>query len=445
MSLSRKLARLSGVGPTGRTPARETTYVPDEAERGAEPEDARWSAFRSALGQKAARANTRRDAEREASPIPGETTETEHGPLHRVIRRYPLDHRHGRVAVAPARNVPGLCLARLGLDTSLSEVDASRLVFLDTETTGLAGGTGTIPFLIGIGYFEPDALVVEQWLLRRYGQEAPMLHALEARLRDASGIVTYNGKSFDWPLLRTRYVLARRSTPPVNAHVDLLHCARRLVKHRVTSARLVEIERTLLGFVREDDIDGALIPEVFLALAKHGHHPDVARVIEHNAMDLVAMPALLGHLAAQLDGTARDTDARDHLACARVYARADDDEGVARFAARALDAGQGEDACHALVLAARQARRRGDFEDEARWLVAALERAHDDVMRACVHLELAKHFEHRRKDTHAAIAHARAACEAEGEDASRRRLARLEARSAQDGGSRSSSRPRARS
>lgn len=448
MSLSRKLSRLTSAGPGASraaapiVSARVTTEpdVPD-------PEDARWSAFRSALSSKVSRERARRDETDATTTVPGETIETAHGPLHRVLRRYPLSHAHGRASVAVAHGVSGARLAQLGLDEALAEVDASRLVFLDTETTGLAGGTGTIPFLVGVGYFEADALVVEQWLLRRFGEEAPVLAALEARLASASGIVTYNGKSFDWPLLRTRYVLHRRPTPAVAAHVDLLHCARRLLRHRVASARLVELERAVLGHERLDDIDGAAIPEVFLALAKRGHHPDVPRVLDHNAMDLVAMPALLGVLATLIEGTAEGADAHDHLACARLLARAGDAHGVSRFAARAREDGEGAPVAHALMLAARHARE--DVDARERLLEEALARADEELVRAHAHLALAKHLEHARKDFVRALTHARETALAEGEDASARRVARLAQRVASSSTSSSASRgsrsPRLRS
>lgn len=422
MSLSRKLARLTGAGPS--TPRAPEPAVVDE-----EPEDEKWSAFRSALGKKGERETARR-AHARITPIPGDVADTEFGPLHTLVRRYGHVHRHGDAAIEPARDVTGSLLARLALDETLGDVDASRLVFLDTETTGLAGGTGTIPFLIGVGYFDGSAFVVEQWLLRRFGEEMPMLAALEARLASASGIVTYNGKSFDWPLLRTRYVLHRRRAPVVPAHVDLLHCARRLVKHRVSSTRLVELERALLGHVRVDDIDGALIPEVFMQLARHGHHPDVPRVLDHNAMDLVAMPALLARLAAQLTGTLEGAAGEDHLACTRVLSRAGDEDGVMRFASFASEAGDDDPAAHALLIAARHARSRGEVAETRALLERAHARATLDLTRAHVALALSKHFEHRERDLERAVAHARETELAEGTEASARRVARLLARAA---------------
>ena len=123
-------------------------------------------------------------------------------------------------------------MASLALDPRLAGVDFRRVLYLDTETTGLAGGTGTVPFLVGLAWFEERSLRVHQLFLRRLGEEAPMLRVLAERMAESSCLVTFNGKSFDWPLLRTRFVLNRVPVPAELPHLDLLHCARRVFKHR---------------------------------------------------------------------------------------------------------------------------------------------------------------------------------------------------------------------
>ena len=117
---------------------------------------------------------------------------------------------------------------------------------LDTETTGLSGGTGTLPFLIGTARFEDDGrFLVEQLFLRRPGEEAPMLHWLASQLAATTCLVTYNGKSFDWPLLRSRFVMNRVPVPPLPPHLDLLHCARRVFARRNLGARLTDTRKRL--------------------------------------------------------------------------------------------------------------------------------------------------------------------------------------------------------
>ncbi|HSI06085.1 MAG TPA: ribonuclease H-like domain-containing protein, partial [Myxococcota bacterium] len=117
----------------------------------------------------------------------------------------------------------------------MTPIDFSRALYIDTETTGLSHGAGTLPFLIGMAWFDGTAVRVEQLVLRKPGEEGPMLEELAMRIASSSCIVSYNGKSFDWPLLRTRFVLNRMKVPEPEAHVDLLHCARRVYRRRLTN------------------------------------------------------------------------------------------------------------------------------------------------------------------------------------------------------------------
>jgi uncharacterized protein len=133
-----------------------------------------------------------------------------------------------KIALAPASRAEASLLALLALDPALSTVDFSKALFLDTETTGLSGGTGTVAFLLGLGFFESDTFVVEQILVEDLGEESPMLAHLCERFRGREVVVTFNGKSFDWPLLKTRLALAKMDVPAGFGHVDLLHVARRV-------------------------------------------------------------------------------------------------------------------------------------------------------------------------------------------------------------------------
>src|SRR5262249_49616164 len=157
------------------------------------------------------------------SELPFVCEPTAAGPLHVRSIRLSIAHRVGRIAVTDASTASGELLALFALDPELAGRDLARALYLDVETTGLSGGTGTVPFLIGLAWFEPEAesearrLVVEQLLLRQLGEEAPMLERVAERLRDASALVSFNGKAFDLPLLRTRFVMNRmscESSPP---------------------------------------------------------------------------------------------------------------------------------------------------------------------------------------------------------------------------------------
>jgi uncharacterized protein YprB with RNaseH-like and TPR domain len=361
--------------------------------------------------------------------LPGQRRDTEHGELHLIDEYLEPHHHHGRAPISEALHVSTERLAQLALDPALEGVDLQRALFFDTETTGLAGGTGTVPFLIGIGWFEDQSMRIQQLFLPELGREAPMLHWLRERVQQSSCVVSFNGKTFDWPLLRNRFVLNRVRAPALPPHLDLLHCARRVLRSRLRSVRLVELERHVLGMYREDDVSGALIPQLYFDYLDGGDVSPIAKVIEHNANDLIALAALVAELVNHFDEVHGGDDPRDHLAYAKVAERTGDRERARSFADAAARGG-GESACtvQACMLNARMARRVGDVDDEERALLGALRAADDEDLRAAVQLSLSKLYEHRRKDLSRALEHAVGTAMAEGEDAAERRVARLERR-----------------
>lgn len=444
MDFKRKLRGLrpmpgSGSGGELRTPA-----VDDERDRMAplpaaldaedEGKDARIARLRGLIGEVAERHDrrSRRSGARASEPQPvpvGELQDTPHGELHVVERWLEPDACHGRVPVAGALSVDSSLMAKLALDTELDGVDLSRMLILDTETTGLAGGTGTVPFLIGLSFFDEGVLRVEQLFLRNLGQEVPMLQRLAERIRTASCIVSYNGKSFDWPLLRSRFILNRVPAPELPPHLDLLHCSRRIFKGRLDSVRLVEMEREVLGFHREGDVDGSLIPGLYTGYLRGGDPDVLLPILEHNDMDVVALAALIAELARHFTEVQREGDPRDHLAYARVAARADDAERALHFARAAVDGGGAEAvAVDALSLIAQVQRKRGQPGEAAEALHQALPRSSDPGQLAELHFALAKLYEHGLRDWGRARHHARHTEPVEGPQAHGRRLGRLSRR-----------------
>src|SRR2546427_3233268 len=197
----------------------------------------------------------------------GELVETGAGPLLIVRREYPLTHIHGRQPLASAFAAPLDLLSAV----SRAEVparDPRGLLFLDTETTGLAGGTGTYAFLVGVGRLDGDRVVVAQYFMRDFDEEPALLAALVPLLEQAAGIVTFNGSGFDLPLLDTRFVLARRRWPALLPHLDLLRPARRVFTVRCAACRLTTLEREVIGLEREDDVPGAQIPALYFAFLR---------------------------------------------------------------------------------------------------------------------------------------------------------------------------------
>lgn len=322
------------------------------------------------------------------------------GVLHSRMVRHGGEHRIGRIPVAPARRADRELLALLALDPRLAGCDPSRALYLDTETTGLGPGAGTVAFLVGLSWFDlssetTPALVVEQLLVRRLGEELPVLARLEERLRWASMLVTFNGKSFDMPVLRTRFVMNQRQMPPEPPHLDLLHVARRIHKARAIGATLGTFEREVLGFVRENDVPSGEVSACYLHFLRTGDPRALMGVVDHNAWDVVSMAALVGLYGEPLDGTS--LEATDLVGVARTLKRAGDKDRAYEVANTAVEQGAGEAATRAR---AEIAKARGD-KAQALADFESLSATIDDPK---IRLELAKLYEHHKKDVSRALA-----------------------------------------
>jgi uncharacterized protein YprB with RNaseH-like and TPR domain len=327
--------------------------------------------------------------------LPFAKEETPSGTLHVRTYRVPPGHRMGRARSLGARDASAELLALLALDPSLAACDPRGALYLDTETTGLSGGTGTVAFLVGLAFFEGDALYVEQILVRALGEEAPMLERVAERVKKASMLVTFNGKSFDMPLLRTRFVMARIGAVAEPPHLDLLHVARRLHKARGIECRLTGIEKHVLGFERVGDVPSGEVSGHYLHFLRTGDARALLGVVEHNAWDVVAMAALVGLYGEPLVSTELDAD--DLVGVARTLKRAGRLDEAIGIADRAVERGAGVDSLRARgeISKARgdRAKALADFE--------SLAGAVDDPR---VRLELAKLYEHFVKEPARALA-----------------------------------------
>ncbi len=180
----------------------------------------------------------------------------------------------------------------------LGDIARIRLLCFDTETTGLAGGTGTRAFMIGAADWQGNELRVRQLTMTKMAAEPAMLRTFAGWVDDATVLVSYNGKSYDAPLLNTRYRLARLYSPlPGLAHLDLLHPVRRRWRGVWPNCRLATAERQLLNVVREDDLPGSEAPRAWLDYLRGGSAANLRRVAEHNCQDLRSLAGVLGHLA----------------------------------------------------------------------------------------------------------------------------------------------------
>lgn len=331
-----------------------------------------------------------------ACDLPFCVERTEHGPLHVRTVRLSGAHRVGRVPITSARSASSELLALLALDPTLAACDPARALYLDTETTGLGPGAGTVAFLVGLAFWDDDVgLVVEQLLVRQLGEEAPVLARVAERIRRASMLVTFNGKSFDMPVLRTRFVMARAAFPDAPPHLDLVHVARRLHKTRGFGARLGAVERDVLGFVREGDVPSGEVSACYLHFLRTGDARALLGVVDHNAFDVISMAAIVALYGEPLEGS--QLHAEDLVGVARTMKRA----GRSDRALEVVDAALARGAGHVGLRArAEIAKARGD---KARAL-ADFETLAASVDDAAVRLELAKLYEHHAKDAARALA-----------------------------------------
>lgn len=175
--------------------------------------------------------------------------------------------------------------------------DIARCLFLDTETTGLSGGAGTVAFLVGVGFVEGEDFAVKQYLMRDYGDEADMLEHIARRMRSYDAVCTFNGKNFDLPLLETRFTMCRmRENWREMEQLDLLYPARRTWKMRIGSCRLSRIEEIILGQGRTDDLPGSETPQRYFDYLKCGDIRLLDDVLAHNRQDVYTLGTLLAHL-----------------------------------------------------------------------------------------------------------------------------------------------------
>ncbi len=212
---------------------------------------------------------------------------------------YARAYRHGDVALQEALEVPTEVWASLLRNQEADEFQIGRAHFVDIETTGLSRGAGTFAFLVGVGSFREDAFVVRQYFMPDYGEEDALLDLLAQDLESGSGLVTFNGRSFDWPILETRYFMAQRR-PPLESppHLDLLHLSRRLWRRSLDSCTLSSLEQEVLGIQRDSsDVPGYLIPQLYADYVERGRTRPMADVFYHNLIDVLSMVSLAARAA----------------------------------------------------------------------------------------------------------------------------------------------------
>ena len=338
--------------------------------------------------------------------VKGEVVSTPEGETFLAKEAFSHDFRYGEMTLSEILSLPTYPAHLLSRDERLKELDLRRTLFLDTETTGLTGGTGTLAFLIGLGFFQGDAFVIHQLFMRDYSEERASLFLLKNLLDSFQFLITFNGRHYDIPLLETRFILSRTATRIKEMpNFDLLFPSRKIWKGAYDNCRLVTLESNLLGMNREEDIPSEWIPQLYFDYLRTGDAQKIYRVFHHNQMDILAMVGLTGriHLVYHDPEAARPRKGIEHFALGRLFwdhgsiekaipcfevalNRCDDDLGweVMKWLSRAFKkTGQGE-------------RARSLWEEMATW------RRKKD---AFPYVELAKYHEHRLKDFETAIAY----------------------------------------
>jgi len=316
-----------------------------------------------------------------------------------VRRDFPLDYQQGIVTLGAALASSSKHIAFSAADPGLEDFDPRTTLFIDTETTGLAGGAGTVAFLVGVGYFIEDAFRLDQCFLRDYDDEAPMLDFLAERFADHDTVVGYNSKSFDLPLLRTRFI-QNRVPFRLDAilHYDLVHAARRFWKRRLSDCSLGNIEREVLGIHRQGDVPSYLIPQLWLDYLDTRDARPLEGVLYHHRMDILSLVSLTAWLSQCLDAPAGDGFAHveDRLSLVRLHFKQRQYEAVIQHGDAFLEAedrGPLRRECLEMMgIAYKRLQRWPDMQ-------AAFERLLDEFpgdITAC--LELAKHHEHRTRN-----------------------------------------------
>lgn len=320
---------------------------------------------------------------------------------------YPLTFRHGRGNFSELLALTPQPAALFCQDARLADLNFRDFLFLDTETTGLAGA-GTLAFMVGVGFFDrsggSEAFVVRQFFLRDHGDEPAMLELLDQLLAQKAGLITFNGRSFDLPLLDNRYLMNRLPGDLLQRpHIDLLHPARRLWRHRLGSCALSALEQNLLGVQRtHEDVPGWLIPALYFDYLRTGDARELVRVFYHNRLDMLSMVTLAAEVVRQFSDAAPGDHPIDLFSLGRWQIDLGLEEEAERSLRRAVGGDLPLELYHQTLerlgwLLKRNGRRREALPLWQQWAATSF----DSV---AAHVELAKHYEWHEREIEAAIA-----------------------------------------
>ncbi|MFP4499981.1 MAG: ribonuclease H-like domain-containing protein [Candidatus Hydrogenedentota bacterium] len=332
--------------------------------------------------------------------LPGEAVGEAGAAFYLVRQDFPASFMQGNVPLGAVLDTQSQHIAFSSCDPELADFDPRTTLFMDTETIGLAGGTGTVAFLVGVGYFVDDGTFrLDQCFMRDFDEEEPMLAFLAERFIGYEAVVGYNSKCFDLPLLRTRFIQNRI---PFRLdgfrHFDLMHAARRFWKDRLGSCTLNNVERHILALTRKGDVASHLIPQLWFDYLRTRDARRLKPVFYHHQMDILSLVSLTGLISQLLEtpGGAGFTHAEDRLSFVRIHFRQRRYEQVVTNAMRFIEAEEsGPLRQECLTMLALAHKRLKDFAAMAETFERLVEEFPSDIS---ARLELAKYHEHRSRD-----------------------------------------------
>jgi uncharacterized protein YprB with RNaseH-like and TPR domain len=365
----------------------------------------------------------------------GEVVKTSLGEHFETERLWERHRRHGSVDIADLAELPDDLLTPLS-DGAVTPANPVKWAFLDTETTGLAGGTGTYAFLIGVGSIDASGFRLRQFFMRDYGEEPSLLHRLHEYLAPFDVLITYNGKAYDQPLLETRFRMSRARHPFDRLqHLDLLFGARRLWKLRLDSCRLVDLENQILGVEREGDLPGEMIPYCYFDFLRTKQAFKVVPIFHHNAIDILSLACLTAIVpfAFRRPEDAAIRHGADLIGLSRWLEKSGRDDEALRLLRRAVDLGLPDALLFRALWDTAALERRAGRHDASLALIAELAEGRNPY-RARALEALAKHYEHRERNYAMALEFTRTALSVAESPACRKREERLRKRMAASAG-----------
>ncbi|RSD26542.1 ribonuclease H-like domain-containing protein [Mesobacillus subterraneus] len=322
---------------------------------------------------------------------------------------YPLDHQHGDYQFGDLLEAVSLWNREKTLHPlSAAGHGPGDLIFFDTETTGLGGGAGNTIFLLGHASISGSSLNLKQHILPGPGSEVALYQSFLENV-DYTTLVTYNGKAFDWPQVKTRHTLVRDHVPklPAYGHFDLYHAARRMWKHKIERMKLSIVEQEVLGLERKDDIPGFLAPMIYFDFLERKNPEGLLGVIKHNETDILSLVTLYTHLSFQLLGRDQSRSAKETFEVGRWFSYLGESGKAKQTFSGLLNAGNEEEisAKHALAFEHKRQKEWG----EAVSLWKECTEKGSAIQRLEASIELAKHYEHREKNLEIALRYCRLA------------------------------------